>query len=391
MSAAPGWVTVFRKELTDHARDRRSLRTALVGALIGPAFCAGLIVLLASWMNDQAPPRLLVAGGELAPSLIAFLVRAGADVQPAPAGYEQLIRDGDEAAALVVERDFPEDFSHGRPARVQLVSDRSNQKEMQTVVRLRQMLERYGQETGALRLVARGVDPRLAAAVAIDEVDLSTSQKRAAQILSMIPLFLMLAAFLGGMYAAIDALAGERERGSLEPLLLTPARRRDLVLGKWLAVLALGGATLLVTAGGFYLVLPRIPLEDLGVRAAFGLDQVGAILLAYLPLLCFSGALQLGLSTLARSFKEAQSYVQILMLAPTLPGLFLMLSPLRPAVWLSAVPFFGQELLATQIIRGEPVRWLSLALAAAGGAAATAACLAFTTRLLRDERIVFGR
>ncbi len=388
---AAGWWVVFRKELVDHGRDWRSLRTALVGALIGPVFCAALFTLLASWANDRKPPRLLVAGAERAPSLVAFLEREGADVRPAPASYEQLVRDGDEPAVLVVAPGYREDFSHGVPARVQLLSDGSNQRQMTTVLRLRRLLERYGQEIGALRLVARGVDPRLAAAVAVEDVDLSTSQKRAARILSMIPLFLMLAAFLGGMYAAIDAMAGERERGSLEPLLLTPARLPDLVLGKWLAVLVLGLGSLLVTAAAFYLALPRLPLEDLGIRARFDLDQVTSILLAYLPLLCFSGALQLLLSTFARSFKEAQSWAQILMLAPTLPGMFLMVSPELPGTWTAAIPFFGQEVVATQIIRGEAVPWPSLGLAVGGAALVTALCLGATARLLRDERVVLGR
>ena len=124
--------------------------------------------------------------------------------------------------------------------------------------------------TGSLRLIARGVNPVVVSALKVDQLEVSSSQQRAATIFSFIPMFLILATFSAGMQIATDSTAGERERGSLEPLLLNPVARWQLLAGKWLAAAtsAMGGmlGTLLVTTA----VMSRLSLEDLGVRFHIG-------------------------------------------------------------------------------------------------------------------------
>jgi len=382
---------VLGKELVDHLRDRRSMTTALLSALLGPLGAFGLFSFAASLANTAEPAKVLLVGAENAPSLVAFLEQAGAEITTAPADYEALIGRGDASVALIIPKGYGEQFAHGKPASLQLVSDSANGKTAKDVARVRRMLELYSSQVGALRLVARGVDPKLAAPVAIDEVDVATRRKRAGALLSVIPLFLMMAAFLGGMYAAIDAMAGERERGSLEPLLLTPVERIELVVGKWLAVVCVAGVALLITLLGFAVAIPRIPFEDLGIQARFGLAEVCGILILYGPLLCLSSALQLLASTFARSFKEAQSYVQLLVFIPIVPGMILSVDPAKPASWMAALPLLGQEILATELIKGEVGFTARLFAAVPGTALVMVLCLALTARLLREERIVFGR
>ena len=382
---------ILRKELLDHMRDRRSVLTAMLFPVFGPVLFAGMFNMLASWSRQDKPLELAVAGAANAPNLVHFLERAGANVTAAPADYEEKVKDGVLDVVLVIPKGYGEDFAAGRPAHVELVLDNSRNKARTSIRRARRVLEAYGRQIAVLRLIARGVSPELAMPVDVDEVDLATSEKLAANVLNMIPMFLLLAAFMGGMHLAIDSTAGERERGSLEPLLVNPVGRPAIVLGKWAATVLVTALTVLICLVGFKVAIGRVPLEDLGVRAELGPSQMGTILAIVAPLILLAAGAQMLIATFARSFKEAQSYVQFLVLIPVVPATFLSLSPIKNQLWMMAVPFLSQDLLITSAMRGEGVDPLWLCASAAATLALGAACLLATIRLLGQERIVFGR
>lgn len=383
--------TVFRKEMKDHLRDRRSVLSALAGPLIGPLVFAVMFTLMASWFREGKPLEVPVVGRQHAPSLIAFLQRHGATLTDAPADYEAQIQAGKLDAVLIIPEDYGKDFTSGHPAAVQMVVDNSRNQARSTIQRLRKLLEGYSGMLGAQRLWARGVSPELASPVRIEEVDLATPERMAANVLNMIPLFLVFAAFMGGMNVAIDAMAGERERGSLEPLLINPVQRGAVVVGKWLTTVVLACVAVAVCMAAFLIVVNRVPLEDLGVKARFDSLAVLGMVAAVLPLTFFASAGQMLVSTYARSFKEAQTYLQLLLLLPMMPGMVLALSPVQSQPWMFTIPVFSQQLLVGEVMRGQPVGVLPFLLGALGCAAAAALCLSLTTRLLAEERIIFGR
>ncbi len=383
--------TVFRKELRDHMRDRRSLLTALMWPLVGPAVFLVMFNMLASWYRQDRPLELPVVGREHAPSLMAFLERYGTKLEDAPEDYEERIRAGSLDAVLLVPDDYAESYTAGRTAKVQLVVDSSRQSARQSVLRARRLLEEYSLMLGTQRLYARGIAPELAIPVRVQEADLATPERTAAGMLNMVPLFLVIAAFAGGMQVASDTMAGERERGSLEPLLLNPAPRGAVVTGKWLATVAMALASVVITLAAYLLVVRRVPLEDLGVKARFDAPAALGMAAAVLPLTLAASAVQMWVSTYARSFKEAQTYLSLLMVVPMLPGMVLALSPLQPKLWMFAVPVLGQELLAGEVMRGEPLGALPFLIAGASSVGLALLALMVTTRLLTQERIVFGR
>ncbi|MFY2559645.1 ABC transporter permease [Corallococcus terminator] len=383
--------TVFRKELRDHVRDRRSAATSLLWAVLGPMMFLVLINLLASWTRQDKPLELSVVGREHAPSLMAFLSRLGVALKDAPEDYEELIRAGSLDVVLVVPRDYGQDFSSGRTADVNLVMDSSRQAARRSVQRAQRLLEVYSRQVGDQRLYARGMAPELAVPVRVEELDLSTPERTAAMMLNMLPFFLVMAAFAGGMQLASDTMAGERERGSLEPLLLNPVPHGALVTGKWLATVGMSMLTVVLALVGFLLVVRQVPLEDLGVRARFDGPATLAMAAAVLPLALATSALQMWVSTYARSFKEAQTYLSLLMVVPTLPGMMLMLSPVQTKTWMFAVPVLGQQMLAGEVLRGEVLGPLPFLVAAASCVAVTLVSLRVTTGLISQERIVFGR
>jgi len=383
--------TVFRKELRDHLRDRRSVVSAVGFTLMGPLLFGMMFTVMASWFREDKPLELPVVGRAHAPSLVAFLERSGATLSEPPKDYEALIQAGKLDTVLIIPEDYGKDFAEGHTAAVHLVMDNSRNQARKTIQRVRQLLGAYSGMLGSQRLLARGVAPELAAPIQVEEVDLSTPERLAASLLTIIPIFLVFAAFSGGMNVAIDAMAGERERGSLESLLLNPVRREALVLGKWMTAVMFAAAATTVCLLGFVAVMTRVPLQDLGVKVRLDALAVLALWAGVIPLALMASAVQMLLSTFARSFKEAQTYIQVLMLLPMLPGMVLVLSPMQSKTWMFAVPVLGQEMIIQEVMRGETLGVLPFVLSLASCGALALVFLAWTARLLADERIIFGR
>lgn len=383
---------VARKELIDAFRDRRAIYAILFSAMFGPLLTGFILNRVADRQRTADEIRVPVVGAEHAPALVDWLrQQSGVTVVNGPANAEAAVRERTEAVVVVIMKDFAADFSASKPAEVRVVSDGSRDDTRPQVERVRTLLRRYGSEIGALRLVARGISPSIATALAVRNVEVSSSQQRAARILGMLPLFIVMAAFVGGMQIAMDSTAGERERGSLEPLLATPALRGAIAAGKWLAASAASMLAVGLTTVLCFVVLGAIPLQELGIRFRLDSGQFGAMLLAVLPVCPVAAALQMYLSTFARSFKEAQSYMGFLMVVPMLPGFVSIIYPMTSQLWMFPVPVVGTQALMTDVLGGKSTAPLSFLLAAAGALVFASVLVALTTALLRREKIIFGR
>ena len=214
-------LVVFRKEVIDAFRDRRALASIVIGALVGPILVGFMLNRLAERQRQVIDIDIPVVGVEHAPALVDWLgQQAGVKVVPGPSDPEQSVRDGDLHVVLIIAPDFQKKFRSSTPAEVKVVSDGSRTTSRPYVLRVRRLLERYSGEIGTMRLVGRGVSPAIATPLELEELEVSSAQQRAAMILNFIPLFIVLASFTAGMQIATDSTAGERERGSLEPLLV---------------------------------------------------------------------------------------------------------------------------------------------------------------------------
>ncbi|MCA1586687.1 MAG: ABC transporter permease subunit [Acidobacteria bacterium] len=271
------------------------------------------------------------------------------------------------------------------------MADGSRNTARPTVQRVRSLLQRYSVEIGSLRLVGRGVSPSIASALQIDEIEVSSAQQRAAMILNFLPLFIVVAAFTGGMQIATDSTAGERERGSLEALLVNPAPRGAIACGKWLAAVSTAMLSVIITTLLCLALLQFIPLQDFGIRFRLGTWQVLGLLAAALPLCPLAAASQTYLAMFARSFKEAQSYIGFLILVPMVPGLLSTIYPLGSQPWMYPIPMIGQHALLTDVLGGKPPQTTMFVGAAASALATASLFVVLTSRLLRREKIIFGR
>jgi sodium transport system permease protein len=384
---------IFRKEVTDNLRDRRTLAGALFYPLLGPLLMALMLTVLGRTMSTQAekPLDLPVVGAENGPALIQFLEQNGAEIRPGPEDPEACVHAGDCDVVLVISPGYEEDFSAGRPATVRLVLDDSSQSTSVSRRRASNLLDAYSQQIGAMRLLARGVDPSATRVLAVERADVSTPQSQAAVFLNIMPYFIIFSIFIGGMYLVIDTTAGERERGSLEPLLINPVSRSELVLGKMTAALVFSVVGVVETLIGFYIMLNTMSTESFGVQISLRPSTLLAMFLIALPMLPPATALQMIVATFTRSFKEAQNYLALLPLIPALPGMLLAFVPVKVKLWMMLIPTFGQQLLINQTMRGEALDPLNVAVSALVTVIVGAALAIVAIRLYERERILFGR
>lgn len=392
MQTARQALIVGRKELRDSLRDRRALMSILFSVVIGPVLIGFMMNRLADRQREADTVRIPMVGMNRAPALVNWLnQQSGVHVVEGPGEAEKAVREQREAVVVIVPDDFAERFRSSRPARLQLVADSSRNDVRPSVERVQLLLQQYAAEIGSLRLIMRGVSPAAMRPLAIEEIEVSTAQQRAAQILTFIPMFIMVAAFIGGMQIATDSTAGERERGSLEPLLVNPAPRVAFVAGKWMAATLAAVVSVCLTTMLCAQLMRLLRLEDMGIRLEIGAQHVTPMLLAVAPMCLFTTALQAAVATLARSFKEAQTYMGVLILGPMLPGVFSSLYPIGNAAWTYAVPMLGPYVLLTDVLGGRAPAPNAFLTSAATCLLASAILIRITTGLFKSEQIIFGR
>lgn len=349
---------IFVKEVLDSARDTRSWSTGLFWALFGPLMMGGMLLLIGSSVREdiENPLRLPVQNPGNAPSLIQFLEQNDVVVLPAPVDPEAAVREGEVSVVLVIPPDYAGDFSSSRSAAVKLVMDSSRQTAQVDVRRIQTLLELYSSYMGRLRLIARGVSPEVIVALMIEEVDVATPQSRATFLVSFLPYFIIFAIFNGAAPMITDATAGERERQSLEPLLINPVPRRTFVLGKLTAAFPFSIASLAITLVGFGIVFNILPVERfLGMRIELNLMTLFLIFLICLPIVFLASAIQMLVASFVRSTKEASTYLPFIALVPSLAGIAIAFYPVKPALWTMLIPTFGQQIIINQLMRLEPV------------------------------------
>jgi sodium transport system permease protein len=383
---------VARKEIVDASRDRRTVMVSLLSAVLGgPLFLVLMFNMLANQAERARDVTLPVVGREHAPALIAFLEREEVKIAPAPDDYEARIRRGDLDVALVVDGRYDADVAQGRPGIVRLVYDRSRDRGRPAVDQIDGLLRAYNRVWGTERLILRGVTPGVANPLTVENVDLATPQQSGSLLLFLVGFYAVFAGLAGGMAPAMDTAAGERERQSLEPLLMTPARPLELALGKWLAVATFAGLVVLCTLLLFYLTLALAPLPPVGVPFLFGPREVGRFAVVLLPLVIAFPAILLYLAARGRTLKEAQANVSLVFLVVGfLPvvGLFMQW---REPDWITAVPVAGQYALLRIALRGEALPALQVALSYVAPLAVAVIALLGVARLLSRESILAGR
>jgi sodium transport system permease protein len=365
--------------------------------LIGPVFAPLFFILVlklalsrsVTAQDELVPVTVVNAAG--APNLVQQLRENGLDVslrEGTEGDIHGWITTENELVVLRIPPAFGARFATGRPAPVQLYSDGSDSTAGKRAARVAGVVAGYSARVANLRLLARGISPAVVQPVVIDDVDVSTPSTRATLLLGMLSYVILLATLMGGLYLAIDATAGERERGSLESLLTLPVRREHLIYGKIAATTVMMLVALALVAASIAASLEAVPLETFGMTANFGPGTVWRVFLLVAPFALVAAALLTVVASFTRTYKEAQSWLGIVLLVPTVPIAIASVLSVQPQAALMLVPSLSQHLLIQGLIRGAPLpgAWAALA---AGSCIAIGLALAWLAgRLYRREAIL---
>jgi sodium transport system permease protein len=360
--------TVFGKEIVDALRDRRTLMVVLLSSvLLGPLVLIALSGLIATFEARAEKREVFVAGIEHAPGMKNFLERQTYTVKPAPPDFQAQLR-GD---APVLE----------------LVSDSANKQAEAGTGRIQRLLAGYARERATLSLAFRGVSPELLEPLRVEEQDLASTQTRATQLTGMLPFFVMMAVLYGALNAALDTTAGERERGSLEPLLMNPAGHGALVLGKWGAVASVAMLVAVLSCFSFIPAQRLLQSDRLQALFQFGLREAAQFLVLLLPLAAALSALLMAVAIRCKSFKEAQASSSVVVLGVSLLPLVNVFNLGGEAPWHLWVPALAQNSLMTRVLKGEGFSAEQVLIPLAVCLLLTLLCLVFVARRLRSAAV----
>jgi len=388
-----GLSTVFRKEVRENLRDRRALfNSLLLGPLLFPVLFVGMMWFLESAERERAEKtlELPVVGAHYAPRLIRFLEQQGTIIQPEPENPEAMVRNQEVPVVIRILPEFAENWKQGIPAPIEVISDASRQESNVPIRRVKRLLLGYGQQIGSLRLQLRGVAPQLASPIMIRDVDLSTPKSRAILAVIFLPYVLMITAFTGATHLAMDTTAGEKERKSLEPLLINPVPRWQIMTGKMLTTTVFALASLALTLVSFRIVLPFMPVGAFGMDLTLGFETLMKILVVISPVAILAAALLTLLAAFAKSYREAQSYMGLVILIPMIPSLIFMANPVKAESWMMNVPLFSQNMLIGEFIRDQqvPLAWYAMSIASTMAIGLALAVVA--ANLYNKPKLIFG-
>ena len=383
---------VAKKEFRDGVRDKRALLSAFFFPLSAPLFIYFLLNAVIEMSQVDETVSVPIYGADAAPGLIAYLTEAGIDVDHRdPQTLDEVksqVADQTLDFALMIPEDFQDTMASYQPPDLLIVSDSSRNDVAAQVGQLRRVLNQYNQELISLRLIARGVSPKVTIGARPITIDVASDQKRTASVLNFIPIYVLMAAFVAGLGIAIDGTAGERERKSLEPLLINPIRPIDIIFGKWFASGTFALLGMLATLVLCLVAMFALPIEEIGLSFEISTKQALALLMVSLPVPYIAASLQILLGLFAKSFKDAQSYIGILVILPMVPVIIRQFMPFVTEPWMAGIPIFAQSVLMMDVLAGSVYSFLSLSVALVSGFVASALLCLVAARLLTTERMI---
>ncbi len=390
-------LVIWFKELLDNLRDRRTLYAMILAPMLVMPL---LVVLPQKLLADQrkaqenAVVKVAVAGAEHAPALIESL-RASRKVEVVEASNPaEAIRARQATIGLIIPEGFEASLAEGKIMEVAILSDQSKFMQSLQASRIEILIRSYSQTIVAQRLAARGVDVSVLTPFKIDAQNIASAQQMGGALLAMmLPMFIVLWGLVGGMYTAIDVTAGEKERLTLEPLLVSPTSRTQIVLGKLLAIISTSFVSLALSVFSM-LIAFQIALPDFGagggeMNFTVAPQTVLLILLAAFPVTLMFSALEIAICIFARSFKEGQNYIVPLQFVVIIPAMAIMFLPdlaLPAATY--AIPIFGAVVILRDLLL-DTARATEFGVMLGSSVVYAALCVALAVYLFRQERVLF--
>jgi sodium transport system permease protein len=394
---------VYKKELTEAIRDRRTLiSTIVVPLLMFPVLTVGFGAAMVSLLNkaEKETPQVMVLGGADSPGVLADLKKLeGLNIVDSTPDWKDRIVNKEVGAAVEIPEGFESDLAHQKSDTVKIYDYKNEIKSEFAANHVEKALKKYSDDIVKERLEAKNLPVSVLNPFEIKQENVAPPEKvGGAAIGGFLGYFVIVLCLQGAMYPAIDLTAGEKERGTMETILSSPISRVHLVLGKFFLVLtaALVTAALSVTSMGVSFWGSQVfHAFDAGGASDAGSSQlhisVGAILSVFLmalPLAVMFSAALLTIALFARSHKEAQSYITPLMFIVIIPAIAAMLPGVELTAKLALIPILNVSLLCKDLIAGT-YHWNLIAIIFGSTCAYAAAALFLAVKMFQRESVLF--
>jgi sodium transport system permease protein len=392
---------VYRKELAEALRDRRTLiSTLLVPLVLFPILTAGLGAAIAALVGKakEEVPEVMILGGDDSPQIVAGL--KGLDkikVVPTAANWKDQIANKEVRAAVEIPLGFERDVAEQKASTVKIYIYSGEMKSSFAADRVENYLKNFRDGVVRERLVAKNLPESTLTPFSIKQQNVAPPEKVGATAFGgVIGYMVILLCFTGGMYPGIDLTAGEKERGTMETILSSPISRLHLVLGKFLLVLtaSLTTAALSVTSMGVsFWVLEKFHAFDRAggdaseLQMHIGWPTVLSVFVMVLPLAVLFSAAIMTVALFAKSYKEAQSYITPIMMLVIIPAVAAML-PIDLNAKLALVPILNASLLCKELVTGT-YHWNFIAIIFLSTCIYAGAALFVAVKMFQREEVLF--
>ncbi|MDC0053356.1 ABC transporter permease [Porticoccaceae bacterium nBUS_17] len=374
------FTSLLRKELLDAVRDKRSVMAGLYYAFFTPVLLAVVLTAVINKATNPEDIEITITNGIEASNLVNYLSDRGISQGDDPDKLKNI--------ELVISTDFSKQLNRAEPAEVTLIADQSEDSLRTAIARIKRALGSYSSEMVSLRLISRGINPNIINPVKVHIQDQATAVSKGGQIMGVMTMLMILSVFVAGMNLAIDTSAGERERNSLALLLSHPVSVLQLVMSKTVAVSIFGMLGLILTIIVSKFVYPFVPWQELGFSVDISGSFVLGALLAGFSVAIFAASMQLFVSFMAKSFKEAQTYISFVMFVPIAMSYAATLDfAVEELRW---APVSGQLQALIDLAKGKEIPLLQLAVSCLSTLIISLALIFGMERLLKSEKIVFG-
>jgi len=376
------------KEFREAFRDKRALMAGLFAIVTGPIIMAAIFMFQISEQIDVKDSYIEFVGSERAPALVSYLnANKLKSIENVPASEAEKWKERE--IVLTINEGFANNMNAGKPAVITIKADYSDKNISATLTRIEKIIQAYSGQIGTTRLLMRGIDPRITTPITINIESTATPESTSGLIMGMVAMFIMMALFTASMTASIDTSAGERERHSLELILCQPISTIKVVLSKVICVSFYGALASILTMFAMSFTMSMLPLEQLGISIIIDPLTMVFITLMIIPLAYLAGVTQLLFAYRAKSFKEAQSYLSMILILPMLVPMAITMMPHKPA-WLDYVPLAGQNIIMGDLYKGESLDLAAFAFTTFTTLAVAIAMTLLLAKSLRSEKVVLG-
>lgn len=376
------------KEFKEAFRDKRALMTAFSMSLLAPVMIMVMSKTMIKEMVEKPTVYAEFVGAEYAPKLMKDFRDDNILPLSEAEGDSHAIWEK-RGIKITIPETYAEDMVEGNIINIVLNADYSDKPSLAPIRRVKDVIGDHARAIGYKRLIMRGVDVRILRPLNLVEQDRAQPSSNAMMISMMLGLYLLMGAFMSGLATAIDSSAGERERNVLEMLLCQPVSTLKVVLAKLTCTSAISMLSIVLMLTVTSISVGFVDLTKIGATFSIDAFTFTVLLVLLLPICIFAGALQLFFAFQAKSFKEAQSTVTMLIMLPAFVPIALIFLDNRP-LWLDWIPVAGQSIIMEDLFKGLPIDWAALAVTSLVTVAMSAALVLGLAKKLKSEKVVMA-